>query len=239
MTGMAQTMMMGSLFKDSKWHSPEEIARHEVDKDLRGGGIEYIIKNYNYGQGMNWTWSQLPAHMAGTNSFVTDPTSNQTLYGVAPGCSRSHDEGDTWEPCWNATNLTGIFGGLTIKDSSTMIVTRRGQEPLRTKDGGNTWQPMESLKSWAGAGSPIWSWTGHTLAFIGSGGQQSAWHPHAGFVWISRDDGDTWVDETASLVTMAVGAAQLYEGDLYLNTMGEGIFYKTLESYPALQAIFI
>ena len=41
--------------------------------------------------------------------------------------------------------------------------------------------------------------------------------------------GDTWVDETAGLTTMAIGAAQWYEGDLYLNTMGQGIFYKSLE----------
>ena len=182
---------------------------------------------------MNWTWSQLPAHMAGTNAFVVDPTSNATIYGVAAGCiARSHTEGDSWLPCWNATNLTGSFTGLAIKDSLTMIVTRKGQVPLRTKDGGDTWQPMSSLGIWQGAGSPIWSWTGKTLAFIGSGGQQSSWHPHAGYVWISKDDGDTWVDETAGLTTMAVGAAQWYEGDLYLNTMGQGILSKTLESYP-------
>lgn len=223
----------GFPFKDGKWHAPWEVARHEVDNDLDGRSVSYIIKNYNYGQGMNWTWSQLPDHMGGTNGFVTDPTSNKTLYGIAPGCiSRSHDEGDTWLPCWNATNLTGIFTGLTIKDSSTMIVTRRGQVPLRTKDGGETWQPMESLKIWSGSGGPIWSWTGKTLAIIGSGGTQSDWHPHACFVWISKDDGDTWVDETAGLVTLAVGAAQWYEGDLYLNSMGEGIFSKTLENYP-------
>ena len=50
-----------------------------------------------------------------------------------------------------------------------------------------------------------------------------------GYVWVSTDDGDTWVDETADLVTMAVLSGQWYEGTWYLNTAGSGILSKELE----------
>ena len=73
------------------------------------------------------------------------------------------------------------------------------------------------------------SWTGKTLALVGSGGVQSASHPHSGFVWISRDDGDTWEDETGDLVTMNFGIGQWFEGTLYLDSSGEGLMRKVLE----------
>ena len=63
----------------------------------------------------------------------------------------------------------------------------------------------------------------------GQGGTQTADHPHVPFVWVSKDDGETWVDETGGLVTMGPGAANWYEGDFYINSMGEGIQVKTLE----------
>jgi hypothetical protein len=44
------------------------------------------------------------------------------------------------------SGLVGSFGGLTIKDSMNMIVTRNNDVPLRTKDGGATWTPMDSCK---------------------------------------------------------------------------------------------
>lgn len=197
------------------------------------GGKEWIIKNFNYGQGMNWTWTPIPDHMAGTNAFTTDPTNASTIYGIAPNCiSRSYDQGDTWLPCWNASDgsFKGPFSGLVIKDSKTMIAMRSGAVPLRTKDGGNTWHELESCSiiSTFSMGA-LYSWSGKTLALLGHGGSQSPSHPHAGFVWRSTDDGDTWTDETGDLVTMAVGAAQWYEEKLYLNTMGQGILYKTFE----------
>eukprot|EP00937_MAST-01D_sp_MAST-1D-sp2_P005083 g5083.t1 len=197
-----------------------------------GGGAQFIIKNFNYGVGMNWTWTQLPPHLAGIHSFSTDPTSNATLYAVAADCiAKSHDGGDTWDPCWNATNLTGSFADLVIKNSSTMIAVRNGAVPLRTFDSGGTWQPLDSTMLVASfSHGVLWSWTGNTLIMLGSGGSQSDEHPHAAYVWKSTDDGDTWTDETGDLVTMGPGAAQWYENDFYINSMGQGIQVKTLET---------
>ena len=51
---------------------------HPSNTEL-GSSNGWIIKNFNYGNGFNWTYTPLPGHMAGTNAFVTDPTSNRTL----------------------------------------------------------------------------------------------------------------------------------------------------------------
>jgi len=126
--------------------------------------------------------------------------------------------------------LVGSFHGMAIKNSTHMIVTRNDDVPLRTKDGGATWTEMESCRLVANFHyGMIYSWSGETLVMMGSGGTQTADHPHAPFVWVSKDDGETWVDETGGLVTMGPGAANWYEGDFYINSMGEGIQVKTLE----------
>jgi len=195
------------------------------------GNNGWIIKNFNYGSGMNWTWTPLPAHLAGTQAFVTDPTNSTTLYSIAANClGRSYDQGDTWEPCWEADGLEGPYGGLVIKNSTCMLAIRNGAVPLRTFDAGATWHPLTSAAPVAAMShGALYSWSGETLILLGSGGPQSAWHPHAGYIWKSADDGNTWTDESADLVTMAVGAAQWYENRFYINTMGQGILYKELE----------
>ena len=47
--------------------------------------------------------------------------------------------------------------------------------------------------------SMIYSWTAKTLIMMGSGGPQTEDHPHAAFVWVSKDNGETWTDETGTL----------------------------------------
>ena len=134
-------------------------------------------------------------------------------------------------PTGNASGLLGTFTGLVIKDEQTMIVSRSEDVPLRTTDGGMTWLPMPSCAPVATFGHGlVWSWSGKTLVMMGSGGSRStADHPHAPFVWVSKDDGDSWTDETGDLVTMAPGAANWYEGDFYINSMGQGIQVKSFE----------
>lgn len=124
---------------------------------------------------------------------------------------------------------------MVFKDAQNWIISRNNDLPLRTTDGGDTWKPMDcpecqllvDLKVRYGF---IYSWTTKTLIMMGTGGEQSADHPHAAFVWMSKDDGLTWTDETSDmLVTMGPGAANWYEEDFYINSMGQGIMVKTLE----------
>ena len=106
--------------------------------------------------------------------------------------------------------LVGSFGGLAILDSMHMIVSRNSDVPLRTKDGGATWAPMASEQLSLVSGMRhglMYSWTAKTLVMMGAGGAQTKEHPHAAFVWVSKDDGETWTDETGpaggkAIVTM-------------------------------------
>ena len=187
----------------------------------------------------DWTYTLLPPHI-GVPIFVTDPTNDTVIYTANAGCiAASYDTGDTWSPCWNLPPLpsahaclVGSFGGMVIKNSPHMIVSRNNDVPLqlRTQDGGGTWTPMESCRLVANFHhGMLYSWTGETLIMMGSGGTPTADHQHAPFVWVSKDDGETWIDETGGLVTMGPGAANWYDGDFYINSMGEGIMVKTLE----------
>jgi len=144
--------------------------------------------------------------------------------------TRSLDHGETWEPCMKAPGLTGATGCVAIKDSSTMIMTRTRDVPLRTKDGGKTWHPLTSAAALANCSqAATYSWTGRTLVLHGNAKSPSPTFQHSAYVWISTDDGDTWKDETGDIVSMGIGGGQWYEGKLYLNSMGEGIFAKDLE----------
>ena len=175
------------------------------DED-RGGAANFVFKSLNFGQ--NWTWSQLPASHQRISHFFTDPTDSSTLYGLATDCiARSHDLGDSWEPCLATPGLSGSFARLAIKDSKTMIVTRNRDVPLRTTDGGASWQPLPTVGS-VHLTQVAYSWSGKTLAYVGTGGSQSATHPHVGYVWTSTDDGDTWKDETGDIVTMSFGTVE-------------------------------
>lgn len=136
-------------------------------------------------------------------------------------------------PPTSHAGLVGSFAGMTIKDSQHMFVSRLNDVPLQTTDGGATWTPMKcpqlALVAKIRYGM-IYSWTAKTLIMMGAGGTQSDDHPHAAFVWMSNDDGETWTDETSDeLVTMGPGASNWYENDFYINSLGQGIMVKTLE----------
>jgi len=202
-----------------------------------GASLTYVLRNDNYGIGLNYTWTVVPPHMNGLHGFVTSPTSNKTLYGLGPSCiGRSHDKGETWSPCWNGTGMpkTGI-SDLVIKNETFMIlVLGRGDLPLKTTDGGASWHQMTGCSLLNGFGFGMaYSWSGKTLAVVGGGGTFDAvHHPHSNIVWTSADDGETWEDHSGGeeLVSLGIGMAQWYENDLYLNSMGQGIFYKTIEN---------
>lgn len=170
------------------------------------GGLSFIIKNFNYGQGMNFSWTLLPAHLAGLNSFMVNPANNSILYGISPTCiAESYDTGDTWTACWNKTGLEGVRysqSGLVWKDEKVGFVGATSPTgssiPYKTVDGGETWAQLNSggvLATASFTHQLMYSWTGKTLAMSGAGGSRGLipMHPHAGYLWTSTDDGETWV----------------------------------------------
>jgi hypothetical protein len=184
-----------------------------------GGNPTYVLKSWNYGA--NWTWLMLPDFLQGLGSFGVDPTNGSVLYGWTSGCiSRSYDEAETWEACWEANGLEGSFKQLLVKDSSTMVVMRNGDVPLRTKDGGSSWQRMISVQPlMQHSPAAAYSWSGKTLALSTVVGRT--------VVWVSTDDGDTWVDESGDYTADNGGIAQWYGNTLYISSMGQGISSKT------------
>ena len=141
------------------------------------------------------------------------------------------DKGETWSSCMEGEGLEGTFTDLCIKDSQTMILIRNGAVPLRTKDGGKTWQPLTAASRLFSAGahaivSGSYSWSGHTLVLHGKDLSAPARGEYAGFVWRSFDDGDSFTDETGGIVTMAVNQGVWHGADFYLTTSGEGILAK-------------
>ena len=115
--------------------------------------------------------------------------------------------------------MVGSISNLIIRDSLFMIVTRSGDVPLRTRDGGKTWAPMYSLTAVANHGFDMeYSWSGKTLAISTVAGRT--------LVWVSTDDGDSWVDESGDYTALSGGIAQWYDNKLFVSSMGQGIAAK-------------
>ena len=103
-----------------------------------------------------------------------------------------------------------------------MIVMRNNDVPLRTKDGGKTWTRLISLQPLAKySPGAVYSWSGETLALSTVVGKT--------VVWVSKDDGDTWVDESGDYTADNGGIAQWYENTLYISSMGQGIAAKVFK----------
>jgi len=183
------------------------------------GNPTWVLKSWNFGA--NWTYVLLPDFLQGAHHVVTDPTNDTTLYAVASNCiGRSYDGAETWSYCWHAPGLTGTFQDLVIRDSHTMLVMRHGDVPLRTRDGGLSWTRLGSLEALRDHGpGALYSWSGKTLALSAVVGQTS--------IWVSRDDGDTWVDESGDYTATSGGIAQWYDNTLYVSSLGQGIAAKT------------
>merc|ERR1711865_1097800 len=212
----------------SPWNPPYEYNPGLMAQST-GGNIKYLMTSVDYGS--NWTWVPLPANLQ-AGQLAVDPTKANSLYAVAPGClAHSSDNGKTWSTCSTASGLTGGFSKLLIKDSTTMFMLRGGAVPLRTKDGGASWQELSSLSK-----TPLFqygatmdgslSWSGNTFVLSGNDGGAVGRKEYGTFVWKSTDDGDNWTDETGDLVTISPGAGVWFEKDFYFITCGEGLTVK-------------
>jgi len=202
-----------------------ENYKHPVTVTATGGPApRYVLKSWNFGA--NFTWIILPDFLQGLSKFSVDPTNDTVLYGITNNCiGRSYDQAETWEYCWKPPGLEGSFKDLVIKDSKTMIVIRNGDLPLRTKDGGASWHPMASLQHFAPGAHMLYSWSGKHLAISAIMGHSD----HDFTVWVSSDDGETWVDESGDYTALTGGIAQWYDNTLYVCSLGQGISAKTFK----------
>ena len=212
------------------WLSPFEYRPGLLSSTAStGGNIKYLMTSEDYGS--NWTWTPLPADFQ-AGAVTMDPTQPNSLFGYTSDClAHSADHGKSWSKCSVSTGLNGSFVKLLIKDSDTMFMLRSGAVPLRTKDGGDSWDEISSLSD-----TPLFkygatmdgslSWTGNTFVLTGNDPSAITRKEYGTFVWKSIDDGETWSDETGDLVTISPGPGVWYEKDFYFVTRGEGLTVK-------------
>jgi photosystem II stability/assembly factor-like uncharacterized protein len=193
-----------------------------------GSGIsEGIYQSSNYG--LSWSRLSWPIHQPVLIAF--DPTSNQNIFvGQADGDLQvSHDGGKTW----TATMLGNVSTGnwpiaVAINPSLPNRVTVGMSGPpqqsggvLRSIDGGRSF-----IAANTGLGNPLnpqpWPDYIFTLAYdpAGSGLLVAArWDG----IYMSSDDGNTWVSGRGNTLPNAFTSAMWANGSLYATTFGEGV----------------
>ena len=203
----------------------------------RLGRRQWLLKNSHFGAGEfnntqeGWLWvAAFPPHLAECGLTTSPVDGGAALYAVTPSCiATSEDEGATWSACWGGLDGQPI-ASLVIKDATTMFVRRTKLVPLRTRDGGKTWTPLDALAPVAAVGFSFdLSWSGRTIVVHGLDTTAVAEGRKAVFVWRSTDDGDTFVDETGDVITNHPAGGYWYEGTFYLTTSGQGIMAKVFE----------
>lgn len=203
------------------------LAEAEADGDAAGD--LYWGASTDFGTTFNF--SLAPAALQGASGLAVDPTSPSSIFAWS-GNSLAHssDQGATWTDRTKAPGLEGgRFSKLLVKDSKTMFMLRSGLVPLRSQDGGASWQGLNATAALFKYGVTLdgsISWTGKTLMLTGNDKSAIGRGEYGTVVWRSTDDGDSWTDETGDLVTISVAAGVWYESDYYFVTLGEGICVK-------------
>jgi len=191
------------------------------------GTKTFLMTSEDFGQ--NWTWKAMPGNLQ-AGGLAVDPTNAKRLFALMPNClAQSSDKGVTWSPCSTATGLSGKFSQLLIKNSQVMFLLRSGAVPLRTADGGKSWQELAACAALFKYGATMdgsLSWSGNTLVLHGVDLSAISRGEYGTAVWKSTNDGDDWTDETGDLVTISPGPGVWYEKDFYLVTRGEGLTVK-------------
>jgi len=191
------------------------------------GNIQYLLVTHDFGH--NWTWTPFPTNLQ-AGGVTVDPTNGASVFAYDSSClAHSTDTGATWSDCWNKTGLTGSFSRLLVKDASTLFMIRGGAVPLRSTDGGESWTELTSAAPLFKYGATLdgsISWSGTTLVLSGVDLSAIDRGAYGTSVWKSSDDGETWTDETADLVTISPGPGVWYDKDFYFVTRGEGVTVK-------------
>eukprot|EP00038_Savillea_parva_P004159 m.134648 g.134648 ORF g.134648 m.134648 type:complete len:922 (-) comp11396_c0_seq1:189-2954(-) len=191
------------------------------------GNINYLMVSDDFGA--HWNVTSLPSEFQ-VGWLTCDPTDPSTLYGLTPNClRRSTNRGHDWSNCINGSGLSGTLSKFLIKDAQTWFVMRRGAVPLRTRDGGATWEPLQAaapLYKYGASFDGTLSWSGKTLVLSGFDGSAIQRHTRGTSVWKSVDDGETFTDETGDIVTNSPGGGVWFDTDFYLPSGGTGVMVK-------------
>lgn len=197
--------------------------------EVQDGTVKWLMTSQDFGQ--SWNYTKMPALLQ-ANSLSVDPTNGNSLFAVTANClAHSTNQGLSWSPCSTASGLNSGrgFSKLIIKTSQVMFMLRQGDVPLRTKDGGATWQALTgaaALFKYTPTLDCSMSWSGETIVLHGNDPSAIERGEYGTVVAKSSDDGDSWTDETGDLVTTSPGVGVWFEKDFYLASAGEGVTVK-------------
>ena len=163
------------------------------------------------------TWSPpgtKPEDLMGPDG-MPNGKSNEFRYEGTVGTHKWYD--GTQHP-WEFKRIWHLEPSLT--DPDLVYAGAEDAALFHSRDGGKSWQPLVSVAPIARARylGMSYSWSGKTLALSAVSGRT--------LVWVSRDDGDTWVDESGDYTALSGGIAQWYDNTLYISSMGQGISAK-------------
>jgi hypothetical protein len=109
-----------------------------------------------------------------------------------------------------------------------MIMLLVNDSPIRTRNGGQTWQRLGNFPnaSQQYTRTGLYSWTGKTFVVFGRDITAVERQEYPTYVYATTDDGESWVDWVDDLVTMTPRSAVWYDKDFYLSSAGEGIMVR-------------
>ena len=190
------------------------------------GNKVFLMTSSDFGQ--TWNWTQMPDKLQARGLSV-DPSSNR-LFALTETClANSTDSGKSWSPCSTAPGLSGKFSKLLVKNEHVLFLLRSGAVPLRTTDGGKSWYELSTAAPLYAHGATYGgalSWSGSTLVLHGADRSAISRKQFPTAVWRTLNDGMTWLDETADIVSISPGAGVWYDEDFYFVTSGEGVMVK-------------
>ncbi|MDP1916988.1 MAG: hypothetical protein Q8L14_12115 [Myxococcales bacterium] len=185
-----------SLAANNLFVGPVILAQANTDPQVADAGLRVSIDRGR-------TWS-IPSFAVVDDSRLPPATAVATIGTTKIAWSPSGlvrvsaDDGQTWRSEPNAIANRDTEDLRVALDDREWFLDAQEQQLFRSRDSGRTWQKLPFRRF-------------RFLELLGKTGVVAADQPRTG-LWISQDDGDTWVNRTGLTSVLAVGPA---DGELW------------------------
>jgi len=170
--------------------------------------------------GATWQLAQQGLTLLFGQALVADAArSGHVLIGTEGGVFVSRDAAQTWQRAdFPEVPVLRLAQGRS--DTKVLLATTQGQGAFFSRDGGDSWTPVDPAT--AGANLYAAAIAPHNAALLAVGGWQAG-------VRVSADGGRSWADRTAGLPVKNVFVLAFdpgMPGRLWASTFEEGTFYS-------------
>lgn len=171
--------------------------------------------------GATWQLAQKGLPLLFDQTILADAaTSRRVLIGTEGGIYISRDAAQSWQRAKKFPQVPVLRLVQGASDPKVLLATTQGRGALISRDGGETWSPVDAETAaanlYAAAIAP------QNSALLALGGWQAG-------VRVSTDGGRTWVDRSAGLPVKNVFVLAFEPGvksRLWASTFEEGTFYS-------------